>query len=344
MVCKIEEKINEKGNLDKKDLELIYEIVRRQLKFMIKYNILMIPKNFSILFRIFCNIVENNRNVSERDILAMYKADLNDLEMSRLDEKLLEVESRKDITDKLELIAEEIDEKVFQILEVMNLHQENIAKHENIIKENEDSKFLTILEHLKKLKQRNDSLMSKLEEYHKEIIRLNTELKVVKQEATLDFLTSLANRRSFDRALNDLIKDFNDKKIPFTLILLDLDNFKQINDKFGHPAGDLVLKEVSNLLRTYLRANTIIGRLGGEEFGIILPNVTLENGKNVAERIRNVIENHEIKYDGKVIKISASLGVTQVKEGDTIDTLYRRVDEALYQAKRDGKNKVIVAE
>jgi len=125
---------------------------------------------------------------------------------------------------------------------------------------------------------------------------------------------------------------------------LDLDNFKQINDKFGHPAGDLVLKEVSNLLRTYLRANTIIGRLGGEEFGIILPNVTLENGKNVAERIRNVIENHEIKYDGKVIRISASLGVTQVKEGDTIDTLYRRVDEALYQAKRDGKNKVIVAE
>ncbi|WP_049751886.1 GGDEF domain-containing protein [Sulfurihydrogenibium sp. YO3AOP1] len=125
---------------------------------------------------------------------------------------------------------------------------------------------------------------------------------------------------------------------------MDLDNFKQINDKFGHPAGDLVLKEVSNLLRTYLRANTIIGRLGGEEFGIILPNVTLENGKNVAERIRNVIENHEIKYDGKVIRISASLGVTQVKEGDTIDTLYRRVDEALYQAKRDGKNKVIVAE
>jgi len=160
----------------------------------------------------------------------------------------------------------------------------------------------------------------------------------------LDFLTSLVNRRSFDRALNDLIKDFNEKKIPFTLILLDLDNFKQINDKFGHPAGDLVLKEVSNLLRTYLRANTIIGRLGGEEFGIILPNVTLENGKNVAERIRNVIENHEIKYDGKVIRISASLGVTQVKEGDTIDTLYRRADEALYQAKRDGKNKVIVAE
>jgi diguanylate cyclase len=135
MACRIEEKINEKGYIDKKDLELIYEIVRRQLKFMIKYNILMIPKNFSILFRIFCNIIENNRNVSERDILAMYKADLNDLDMVQINEKLLEFESRKDIADKLELIAEEIDEKILQILEVMNLHQENIAKHENIIKE-----------------------------------------------------------------------------------------------------------------------------------------------------------------------------------------------------------------
>jgi len=76
--------------------------------------------------------------------------------------KTLRIESRKDITDKLELIAEEIDEKVFQILEVMNLHQENIAKHENIIKENEDSKFLTILEYLKMLKQRNDSLSPSL--------------------------------------------------------------------------------------------------------------------------------------------------------------------------------------
>jgi len=91
----------------------------------------------------------------------------------------------------LELIAEEMDEKIFQILEVINLHQENLAKHENFIKENEDSNFLTILEYLKMLKQQNDRLMSKLEEYYKEIIRLNIELKVVKQEATLDFLLVL---------------------------------------------------------------------------------------------------------------------------------------------------------
>lgn len=122
--------------------------------------------------------------------------------------------------------------------------------------------------------------------------------------------------------------------------MLDIDNFKKINDTYGHQSGDLALKEISLILRSYLRANTIIGRLGGEEFGIILPNVPLEDAIKIAERIRSVIENREIKYEDKIIRITASFGITEVKEGDTFDTLYKRVDEALYKAKKDGKNTI----
>lgn len=156
----------------------------------------------------------------------------------------------------------------------------------------------------------------------------------------MDFLTGLHNRRSFDRALGDLIRDFHERNYPFSLILMDIDDFKAINDKYGHLAGDAVLKEVASILKTFLRANTIIGRTGGEEFGIILPGVTIEKALGVAERIRSVIENREINTGKNILKVTASSGVTQVVEGDDINSIYERADRALYRAKNGGKNRV----
>ena len=338
--CEILNKIESFGDcLRKEELETLIEIIRRQVKFMLKYNILMTPKNYERWFLVFCHLVESGESLTDKEIFNLYGRLYEKSFNINKEEKIFEKDIRQ-ISEKLEKLADNIEEKLFDILNVAYLHRENIIKHEEITKISDDEKFSKILQELEFIKHQNENLTKKLENYHKEIQKLNMELKIAKQDATIDFLTGVVNRRSFDRALEDLLKEVNEKNYNFTLILLDIDNFKAINDTYGHLAGDWVLKEISNVLRTFLRANTIIGRIGGEEFGIILPGVSLENGIKVAERIRNIIENREVRYENKVIKFTASFGVTESKKEDTKESIYKRADEALYIAKRSGKNKV----
>lgn len=338
--CEIINKIESLGgHLKEEELETLLEVIRRQIKFMLKYNILMTPKNYERWFLVFCHLVESKESMTDKEIFNLYGRLYEKNFNIGKEEKFFEINIRE-TSDKLEKIADSIEEKLLDILNVAYLHKENIQKHEEITKKSDDEKFSKILQELEFIKNQNENLTEKLENYHKEIQKLNMELKIAKHDATIDFLTGIVNRRSFDRALEDLLKEVREKDYVFTLILLDIDNFKSVNDTYGHLAGDLVLKEISTVLRIFLRANTIIGRIGGEEFGIILPGVSLENGIKVAERIRSIIENREVKFEDRIIKFTASFGVTESKKEDTKESIYKRVDEALYIAKRNRKNRV----
>lgn len=343
MSCELEKKL-EKGVISKETKEKVIEIIRRELKFLIKNNILITPSNYEKWFKVFCYIVENNKDIPEVEIFSLYEELVND-PVNLVDGQALEIKNRKEMADTLEKIADAIDRKLVEAIKTVNYHTKNIDSHteairQEIEKSDSDYKFDRILDEIDTLKQQNYKLMEKLEEYHKEIVKLNTEIKIAKEEANVDFLTGLANRRSFDRSLKDLIRDFKERGYPFSIILIDIDNFKYINDTYGHPAGDEVLREIAAILKTFLRANTIIARTGGEEFGIIVPGVELENAVKIAQRIKNVIENREIKINDHIIKITASLGVTQVRKSDDLSSIYERADSALYKAKKDGKNKV----
>lgn len=343
MSCKLYKELR-KGVINKEIKEKVIEVIRKELKFLIRNNILITPANYEKWFRVFCHIVENNQNLSDTEIFSLYEELIND-KIDLVDGQALEIKSRKEIADFLEKIAESIDQKLAEAIRTIDYHQEKIDGHTETIKQEmenfkHENSLLKILKELEILKSQNENLIKKLEEYHKDVVRLNTELKIAKKEANIDFLTGLVNRRSFDRALNEMIKDFIQREYPFSLILMDLDDFKNVNDTYGHPAGDEVLREVSQLLRLFLRANTLIARIGGEEFAIILPGVELENAVKVAERIRKILENREIKSKNHIIKITASFGVTQVSKGDNLNTLYERVDKALYKSKNNGKNRV----
>ncbi len=122
--------------------------------------------------------------------------------------------------------------------------------------------------------------------------------------------------------------------------MFDIDHFKRINDTYGHDAGDRVLKSLAQEVRTALRSIDIFARLGGEEFAVILPETLLVPALSVAERIREEIEEMAITYDKITLKITISLGVTQQEEGETVEDLLKRSDEALYEAKRNGRNRV----
>jgi len=155
-----------------------------------------------------------------------------------------------------------------------------------------------------------------------------------------DSLTDLSNRRDFEEKLNRQIDLHKRKPQHISFVFLDIDNFKSINDNYGHAKGDLVLKEIANILKRNTRKTDILGRWGGEEFVISFIGSSLENAISVCENIRKEIESN-IKIKKLVsLKVTASLGITMLKQTDTVDTITSRADEAMYKSKKNGKNQI----
>lgn len=165
--------------------------------------------------------------------------------------------------------------------------------------------------------------------------------EAVKNQAVTDALTTLYNRRYFEEFLNKEVIRTQRMKQPFTLIALDLDYLKQINDKYGHSYGDLAIKTVADALKKNSRSIDVIARMGGEEFNVLLPGVDSKGGLIAAERIRSAIASCELEQIGH---ITASIGVaTFLEHSDKIDELLEIADQAMYAAKRDGRNQVQLA-
>jgi diguanylate cyclase len=175
----------------------------------------------------------------------------------------------------------------------------------------------------------------RLEEHAVEIDR-------ARLEARTDQLTGVANRKAFDEKLHLLLDEWRRLREPFVLMLIDLDKFKWINDAHGHLVGDQVLKIVGERLKQSLRDGDLVSRYGGDEFAILLPRTTLEDGKRLADTIhRRVSErNCRIEVRHGEISISTSMGVAVPIEGDTDMSLFARVDEIMYRSKRHGRDHI----
>lgn len=179
-------------------------------------------------------------------------------------------------------------------------------------------------------------------EHERQLSKYVQELKIVNAElermATTDILTGAYNRRKFEDDLDSIIKKKEKHDIQFSLIFFDIDNFKNINDLFGHKIGDLVLQRISKLVLENIRTTDRLFRWGGEEFIIILYGSNLENARNVAGKIRNIIENEDF---GLETKITISLGVGEYIADESADQIVARIDKVLYQAKIQGRNRVV---
>ncbi|MEJ2100127.1 MAG: diguanylate cyclase, partial [Desulfobacterales bacterium] len=161
--------------------------------------------------------------------------------------------------------------------------------------------------------------------------------------AITDGLTKLYNSRSFYTQLELEVDRFNRYKHPLSLLLLDIDNFKDYNDKYGHLEGDKVLVRFSQIIKSCLRANDSAYRYGGEEFTVILPETTGEEAKTVAQRIRATLENENfIPEPNKKATITISIGVTQCYPKEELSAFIRRADKAMYLSKQNGRNRVSV--
>ncbi|MDQ7043331.1 MAG: GGDEF domain-containing protein [Sulfurimonas sp.] len=176
-----------------------------------------------------------------------------------------------------------------------------------------------------------------------EIIDMQTELK---EQANRDYLTNLYNRRYFNEVAQDFIKVAKRANKTMSLIIIDIDNFKNINDKYGHSAGDYVLKQLASLLEDNTRDSDIVARFGGEEFVILLPYTNKVGAFKIAEELRISIANQDFKINNNdnYIKVTISLGIDSMDnyEDTEISDVLNRADRALYQAKENGKNQTIV--
>lgn len=157
----------------------------------------------------------------------------------------------------------------------------------------------------------------------------------LEHDAHTDFLTGIYNRSKFEKLLSDEITRSNRYAIPLSIIMVDIDHFKEVNDLYGHSVGDIVLKEFSDIIKHSIRQNDIFARWGGEEFIVLCPHTDIEGAKALAETLREKIEKYRFAHTGHK---TASFGVTQYNSNIDNSTLFSNVDTALYEAKSVGRN------
>jgi diguanylate cyclase len=203
---------------------------------------------------------------------------------------------------------------------------------------------LSLIEENRNIQGRMGELSRSLDDSVAKIEKLRSNLAEANDKALRDPLTALGNRRFFDQKLEEALVDAPEAG-GLCLVMCDLDRFKTINDKFGHPVGDMVLKMFGEILSNNVKGHDTVARVGGEEFAIIFPDTRPADAATVAEQIRKQLETKKWKVgsSGVVLgTVTASFGVARSRGGEEPAELFKRADEALYRAKSGGRNRVVV--
>ena len=213
-----------------------------------------------------------------------------------------------------------------------------IVMIQDIISNNDMAKRISlktkILE-VKNIENYFNKMLDSIQDYYEKLQELSDR----------DYLTGLYNRRKFEEFLTYEVKRSVRHRHKFTVLMIDLDNFKYINDTYGHASGDLVLKEVTNIFGSNLRNADVLARIGGDEFAVILPETSYENGYAVVEKLRSSLEATPISLMFDQVSLTASFGIAEYPEqGENIETLLTGSDLAMYKAKRAGKNTIARAD
>lgn len=223
-----------------------------------------------------------------------------------------------------------------KIIEITRL--DDIKKIKNALKQEVDQ-----MREVVDLKRDQDSRQMKL--LAGQVDQLRQELEKAKEKSATDGLTGIYNRSAFDEYLTAKVEHYLVMKEDFSLLMLDLDNFKTINDKFGHLIGDRVLVAFAQKCRSAIRSDDFLARYGGEEFAIVLPGANLGNALKKARQICQNVASARYATDNaqadEYLSITVSIGVCAAKKGDSVEKMLARADKALYEAKRAGKNRAI---
>lgn len=197
-----------------------------------------------------------------------------------------------------------------------------------------------ILSELDKVIGTNHTLRKELADAKTNLAEQHRQIETLQTAARVDGLTQVANRAYFDDYLAGALRHFQRYKEPFSLMLVDIDHFKSINDTHGHQAGDRILKAMTRKMKAAVRGSDFVARYGGEEFAVVLIRAPLPVALQVAETVRDAIETTVFRLESTTLHVTVSVGVGEVVPGDTPASIIKRADDALYKAKSSGRNQV----
>jgi diguanylate cyclase (GGDEF)-like protein len=254
------------------------------------------------------------------------------------------------VTDRLASIApdqsvEQVEGQGDELSQLSNAFEQMSQRLENSRREIEANQTA--------LRKAHDELENRVNERTGELVKANQQLtqeiaerrhmeQRLEQLSQTDYLTGILNRRAISRKLEEEQTTVTAAEESFCIILLDLDHFKEINDQYGHTVGDQALRHAVERLHNDIRDSDLLGRWGGEEFIIVAPRTSLAEAESLAERLCRSLAGSRISSEGESVEITGSFGVTRYIPGEALDTCLKRTDDALYAAKRQGRNRIIV--
>jgi diguanylate cyclase len=259
------------------------------------------------------------------------------------------------LTDRIDNVGAKVVDEIDQIMAMIEStagsasnYSESLADVSQKLGAADRDGVRSIIESLvvatKDMEKTNNALEARLKASKHEITQLQHNLEAVRNESLTDPLTTLANRKFFDLALDKAMAESAKSGEPLSLLMTDIDHFKKFNDTFGHLTGDQVLRLVAQALKQNVKGQDVAARYGGEEFAVVLPRTALQQALTVADHIRRAVMGKELmkRSTGEHLgRITISVGVAVLRADDTAQSLIGRADTGLYAAKRNGRNRVI---
>jgi diguanylate cyclase len=246
---------------------------------------------------------------------------VNDTVMSQVREMSAEVNSATELTVLQAVVSARLEAVTEQVLNFRSREEGRLLEHTS----------------------RTDGMRARIADLERETQDLSSKLDREKHGARLDPLTRVANRKSFDERFAREVRRCSQSSLPVTMLLWDLDNFKFVNDTYGHRAGDRVLQSVATCFMSGLRAEDFVARIGGEEFVILLAGFSFPKVVHLADELRRSVEALRFHFRGTPVRVTVSCGLTELRPGDAAGAAFDRADGALYRAKHSGKNACIPA-
>ncbi len=327
------------------------EFLRLTLGFLAKYNLAATPVNYTVWYEYASGknqklkqaierIIENNLPLNNKRVEALYQKFISDgdrVVISRL-------------LTKLNLMLREISTHVIETEGDLSTHGQaldSLAVQMKDVHDYDGVKGIIdqLLDTTKAIIKSGSRLQTRMKVSSEDLKQLHRELEISQQEARTDALTGLTNRRGLEKRLELERIRARQNNAFFSVIMIDIDHFKTVNDTFGHLVGDSLLKGFATVLTSQVRRKDLATRYGGEEFLIILPETDVEGAYAVAEKIRSTLSTKEwtIKETGKRIgQIKASMGISQYSLTETGNQVINRADEALYHAKSTGRDRIVI--
>lgn len=300
-----------------------------------------------------------------RDKLDTMAKDLVDSDPKKLEKTLFEIRQFfssyrideysyvQNTFDDFKRIVWDFADHLSEDLQFENAKEKHMAVHLKDLKEAVEANSIDVLRlksrefinsYVEYQSQKNEMRNKRMTSVKRNLETIKKQLVEAKSDLNTDHLTSASNRKAFDEYLKKLSQISSLNKAPMSLIILDIDHFKKVNDSYGHDVGDFVLQECVRIMKTiFYKEDEMVARVGGEEFVVVLPNHSVEQAVSRAEALQAIVRNEVFVHGNQSIRFTVSMGIAQVLENEKIPELLKRADTALYNSKNTGRNKYTIA-